>query len=84
MTASRDNPVVAENLKLGTLSWLPERVRFTPETLSWASERPRSTLATSTDEISGPDGETRLPVGHYNASDIYRDSGRSARIEGWC
>ncbi|TCC36443.1 N,N-dimethylformamidase beta subunit family domain-containing protein [Kribbella speibonae] len=30
MTASRNNPIVAENLKPGTLSWLPERQRFTP------------------------------------------------------
>jgi hypothetical protein len=30
MTASRSNPVVAENLKPGTLSWLPQRVSFTP------------------------------------------------------
>jgi hypothetical protein len=30
MTASRNNPIVAENLKPGTLSWLPERLSFTP------------------------------------------------------
>jgi hypothetical protein len=31
MTPSQSNPIVAENLKPGTLSWLPERLRFTPD-----------------------------------------------------
>jgi hypothetical protein len=77
MTTSRSNPIVAENLKPGTLSWLPERQRFTPGTSSWAADRLLSAPDTSP-------AETYLLVGHYNGDDSDRDSGRCASIEGWC
>jgi hypothetical protein len=98
VTASRDNRIVAENLKPGALSWLPERARFTPETWSWAADNPQLALELAAEgakqiygtrqarasegETSGPQEEGDLPPRTYSDGD--RDSGRSPGIEGWC
>jgi hypothetical protein len=72
MTASKSNPVVAENEKPGTLSWLPERLRFTPDV--------------SYGEVAKERDLTYSPFGEYEGDDNapHRDAGRCALIEGWC
>jgi hypothetical protein len=72
MTGSRSNPVVAENLRPGTLSWLPERLRFTPDVSYGEAVKERDL--------------TYSPLGEYRRDDNapHRDSGRCAIIEGWC
>jgi hypothetical protein len=69
MTTSRSNPIVAENLKPGTLSWLPERLRFTQNTSYGETLKERDL--------------TYSPLGEYDR-DVDRLAGRSATIEGWC
>jgi hypothetical protein len=44
MSVSRSNPVVAENLRPGTLSWLPQSLRFVPDTAFGETARWRNWL----------------------------------------
>jgi hypothetical protein len=72
MSASRNNPIVAENLKPGTLSWLPERLSFAP-----------GTTHSQTMGGRGRPREERSAEDNVGPTD-WLDTGRSAKIEGWC